>query len=125
MPACPRPGAAAPAELIIGPLRDILYTYQRHQRWFRVWRGQVVKLAGRVLSILALAALATPVQGQDDFPLVGTYTENQACKPNGSDPGVSRVTITPRDKIGRASCRERVESSGVGESVDKETTRRA
>src|SRR5262249_38445233 len=60
-------------------------------------RGQVVKLAGRVLSILALAALATPVQGQDDFPLVGTYTENQACRTDGSDPGVSRVTITPRD----------------------------
>ena len=57
----------------------------------------MVKLAGRVLSILALAALATPVQGEDDFPLVGTYTENQACKPDGSDPGVSRVTITPRD----------------------------
>jgi hypothetical protein len=37
------------------------------------------------------------VRGEDDFPLVGTYTENQTCKPNGSDPGVSRVTITPRD----------------------------
>src|SRR5262249_42760680 len=60
-------------------------------------RGYVVKLAGRVLSILALAALATPVQGEDDFPLVGTYTENQACKTDGSDPGVSRVKITPRD----------------------------
>ena len=97
MPTCPRPGAAAPAELIIGPFRDILYSLQRHQRRFRVWRGQVVKLARRVLSILALAALATPVQGEDDFPLVGTYTENQACKTDGSDPGVSRVKITPRD----------------------------
>ena len=43
------------------------------------------------------AGSATSVHGKDDFPLVGTYTENQACKPNGSDPGVSRVTITPRD----------------------------
>jgi hypothetical protein len=50
-----------------------------------------------MLSLVALAALATSVHGEDDFPLVGTYTENQACKPNGSDPGVSRVTITPRD----------------------------
>jgi hypothetical protein len=62
-----------------------------------VGRGQVVKLAASMLSLVALAALATPVHGEDDFPLVGTYTENQACKPNGSDPGVSRVTITPRD----------------------------
>jgi hypothetical protein len=58
---------------------------------------QVIKLAASMLSLVALAVLATPVHGEDDFPLVGTYTENQACKPNGSDPGVSRVTITPRD----------------------------
>jgi hypothetical protein len=58
---------------------------------------QVIKLAASMLSLVALTTLATPVHGEDDFPLVGTYTENQACKPNGSDPGVSRVTITPRD----------------------------
>ena len=57
----------------------------------------MIKLAASMLSIVVLAVLATSVQGEDDFPLVGTYTENQACKPNGSDPGVSRVTITPRD----------------------------
>ena len=58
---------------------------------------QVIKLAGSMLSLVVLAGLATPVQGEDDFPLVGTYTENQACKADGSDPGVSRVKITPRD----------------------------
>ena len=57
----------------------------------------MIKLAASMLSLVVLAALAAPVHGEDDFPLVGTYTENQACKPNGSDPGVSRVTITPRD----------------------------
>jgi hypothetical protein len=50
-----------------------------------------------VLSIVALVTLATPVLGEDDFPLVGTYTENQACKGDGSDSGVSRVKITMRD----------------------------
>jgi hypothetical protein len=54
-------------------------------------------IAGRALSLVALAALATPVHGEDDFPLVGTYTENQACKTDGPGPGVSRVKITPRD----------------------------
>jgi hypothetical protein len=58
---------------------------------------QVIKLAGSMLSLAVLAVLATPVQAEDDFPLVGTYTENQACKADGSDPGVSRVKITPRD----------------------------
>jgi hypothetical protein len=58
---------------------------------------RVMKLAGRLLSIVVLAVLASQVQAEDDFPIVGTYTENQVCKPDGSDPGVSRVKITPRD----------------------------
>ena len=43
------------------------------------------------------AGSATSVHGKDDFPLVGTYTENQACGTDGSAPGVSRVKITARD----------------------------
>jgi hypothetical protein len=58
---------------------------------------QAMKLAASMLSLVALAGLATPAHGEDDFPFIGTYTENQACNPNGSDPGVSRVTITARD----------------------------
>ena len=56
-----------------------------------------MKLAGKLLSIVVLAVLASQVHAEEDFPIVGTYTENQACKPDGSDPGVSRVKITPRD----------------------------
>jgi hypothetical protein len=59
--------------------------------------SEVMKLAGRLLSIVVLAVLASQVQAEDDFPIVGTYTENQVCKPDGSDPGVSRVKITRRD----------------------------
>jgi hypothetical protein len=44
---------------------------------------------------LAMLGNVPTAFGEDDFPLVGTYTENQACK--GADPGVSRVKITPRD----------------------------
>jgi hypothetical protein len=58
---------------------------------------KVIRVAAQVLTIVALSALATPVHAEDDFPIVGTYTENQACKPDGADPGVSRVKITSRD----------------------------
>jgi hypothetical protein len=34
----------------------------------------VIKGAATALSVAALAMLATPVVGEDDFPLVGTYT---------------------------------------------------
>ena len=57
----------------------------------------MIKGAATALSIVTLAMLATPVLGEDDFPLVGTYTENQVCKGDGSDSGVSRVKITGRD----------------------------
>src|SRR3954454_14366288 len=51
-----------------------------------------MSIAARVLSIVALATFATLVLGGDDFPIVGTYTENTPCTGDGSD--VSRVTIT-------------------------------
>ena len=53
------------------------------------------KAGVRTLGIIALITLATPVLGEDDFPLVGTYTENQACA--GADATVSRVKITLKD----------------------------
>jgi hypothetical protein len=59
--------------------------------------SKVIKVAAKVLTIVALLSLATPVHAEDDFPIVGTYTENQACKPDGPDAGVSRVKITSRD----------------------------
>jgi hypothetical protein len=57
----------------------------------------VIKVAARVLGVVALAAVGTAAPGEEDFPLVGTYTENQICKGDGSDSGVSRVKITPED----------------------------
>jgi hypothetical protein len=59
----------------------------------------VRKVTAAVLSVVALALLATTpmVFGEDDFPLVGTYTENQACKGDASDAGAARVKITVRD----------------------------
>ena len=57
---------------------------------------------GRALrssSMVALAMLAaiSTCLAEDDFPLVGTYTENEPCKPESTDPNVSRVKITPTE----------------------------
>jgi hypothetical protein len=84
-------------ELVIGRVRHILYILRAHVGPFRAEGSRVIAVAARVLGIVALATLATPVLGEEDFPLVGTYTENQACKGDSSDGGVSRVKITPRD----------------------------
>jgi hypothetical protein len=52
--------------------------------------------AAKALSFVALATLATAStsSGEDEFPLVGTYSENQPCKANGSDASAVRVKIT-------------------------------
>ena len=52
-------------------------------------------VTARMLGIVALGTFASPILGADDFPLVGTYTENQVCKADSSS--VSRVTITLGD----------------------------
>ena len=57
------------------------------------------KATAGMLGLIALAMLGTSatVFCEDDFPLVGTYTENQACKGDASDASLSKVKITPRD----------------------------
>lgn len=84
--------------MTIGHSRDIRYTPALHMGAF-AWRGQVHRSAANVLSIVALATLATASTSlsDDEFPLVGTYTENQPCKADGSDASVSRVRITPSE----------------------------
>lgn len=54
----------------------------------------MVKPTAHVLSIVAVAATGASVQAQDDFPIVGTYTENRICKDDGSDSNAERVRIT-------------------------------
>ena len=54
-------------------------------------------LRGMISSIVVLTALAMPVRAEEDFPLVGTYTENQVCKPDAPEANVSRVKITAHD----------------------------
>ena len=61
-----------------------------------VLEGHVFKSIGAMLIVLAgLATASTRLSAQDDFPIVGTYTENRACA--GADASVLRVKITVRD----------------------------
>ena len=58
----------------------------------------VMPIAAKVLGVVAVATfatVATQVLGADDFPIVGTYTENTPCTGDRSDE--SRVTITAHD----------------------------
>jgi hypothetical protein len=50
---------------------------------------------GRLLATLVVIATAsTPVLGDDDFPIVGTYLKDEVCRGDGSDRPDLRVKIT-------------------------------
>jgi hypothetical protein len=51
--------------------------------------------ATTILAAVAMLAMASIALTADDFPLVGSYMENEPCK--GDSPTDSRVTITPTE----------------------------
>ena len=46
---------------------------------------------------IMLVLLAAPAAGEDDFPIAGTYMQNEVCKGDGSDRADLRVKITRKD----------------------------
>jgi hypothetical protein len=67
-------------------------------------QGTIVKRQYAVMLGMAggiVAAALSAVSAEEDFPIAGTYLQDQTCKGDGSDPAAARVTIT----------RERIESS--------------
>jgi hypothetical protein len=58
--------------------------------------GSVGKFAAGLLCCLGAAAPASLTIAQDDFPIVGTYTENQVCRGDSSDANVPRVKVTEK-----------------------------
>jgi hypothetical protein len=57
-----------------------------------------MKSLGLILGIsVVLGIAATSVRAEDDFPITGTYTENQICKGDSSDANLSRVKIGAKE----------------------------
>ena len=58
----------------------------------------VYPVAGYAVFALVGVGVAGAALAADDFPLTGNYTQNVACKGDGSDPATAKVTIS-RDEI--------------------------
>jgi hypothetical protein len=61
---------------------------------------------------VAMVGILFGVASADDFPIVGNYTQNVACKGDGSDQAAAKVTISPQ---------EIVSNVGVCAILDKKT----
>jgi len=56
----------------------------------------VIRMARGALALVALLLAIQPTSAEDDFPIVGTYMRDIACKGNGSDRPDLLVRITQK-----------------------------
>jgi hypothetical protein len=78
-------------------------------------RGKRVRNSARLIAGSVSVAVMGVLFGAafaDDFPLVGNYTQNVACKGDGSDQAIAKVTISPQEIISNV---------GVCTILDKKT----
>jgi hypothetical protein len=66
-------------------------------------RARVFKIicpaAGCGILVLAALTLANAAVAADDFPFTGKYTQNTACKGDGTDAETAKVTISPQEIV--------------------------
>jgi hypothetical protein len=74
-------------------------------------------IAGCVM--LAMAGLGVTGAGSaaDDFPLTGNYTQNVACKGDGSDPAAAKVTISPEEIVSNVGVCTILDKKQDGQSI--------
>jgi hypothetical protein len=58
--------------------------------------GLLKSLAGALAACAAMGVASTPVIGDEDFPIIGTYAKDQVCKGDGTDPADLLVKITTK-----------------------------
>jgi hypothetical protein len=71
---------------------------RRHELWGKRVRNSGCPIVRLALAILVFG-LGSAAVAADDFPLTGNYTQNVACKGDGSDPATAKVTISPQEIV--------------------------
>ncbi len=67
--------------------------------------------------VIAAAAMAgAGAAAADDFPLTGNYTQNAACKGDGSDPVAIQVKISPKEIVSNVGTCTIIDSTHDGDT---------
>ena len=53
----------------------------------------------RCIAVAVFGLTLNAAFAADDFPLIGNYTQNVACKGDGSDPATTKVTISRQEIV--------------------------
>ena len=59
----------------------------------------IYPVAGCLVVACVVVAAGTAARADDDFPLAGTYTQNVACKGDGTDPAAVVVKISSKEIV--------------------------
>jgi hypothetical protein len=75
--------------------------------------------AGATFAIFAAVLIVLSVAGHadDDFPLSGNYTQNVACKGDGTDPTEAKVTISLQEIVSNMGVCSILDSKRNGDSL--------
>jgi hypothetical protein len=65
----------------------------------KILRTIVLDNSNSIIAGLFVALLGAGAVVADDFPLVGNYTQNVACKGDGSDPAAVQVKISAQEIV--------------------------
>jgi hypothetical protein len=74
-------------------------------------------VAGCITLVLVAASVAGVAFADDDFPLTGNYTQNVPCKDDGTDPAVSKLTISPQKIVSNVGVCTILDSKRDGNSI--------
>lgn len=73
-------------------------------------------LAGGILFAFVGVAISGTAVAADDFALAGNYTQNVACKGDGSDPATAKVTISAQEIVSNVGVCTILDSKKDGDS---------
>ena len=74
-------------------------------------------VAGCVGLAVAAALIAGAAYAEDDFPLTGDYTQNVACKGDGTDLATAKVTISPQEIVSNIGVCTILDTKKDGDSI--------
>lgn len=74
-------------------------------------------VAGCIILALVAASVAGVAFADDAFPLTGNYTQNVPCKGDGTDPAVSKVTISPQEIVSNVGVCTILDTKRDGDSI--------
>ena len=74
-------------------------------------------IAGCAMLAMAGLGVTGAASAADDFPLTGNYTQNVACKGDGSDPAAAKVTISPEEIVSNVGVCTILDKKQDGQSI--------